>query len=212
MICVSLGNMDFRRAYDITSRSEMVEIRYDLLSLSGEELDLLLKTPAKKIFTYRAKEDSSGNKRIPLYNIAVKANVDYLDLDYYDDHELIPAVKEILKNSTTGLILSSHNYEKTPPIEELKSMIREIKSEEPGLVKIACMVNSDEDLVNLLSLYRNPTPKLVLGMGEKGMLSRVAALFMGAPFSFASADKDSATAPGQLTVEELQEIYSIMNA
>ena len=52
--------------------------------------------------------------------------------------------------------------------------------------------------------------KLVLGMGDKGMITRVASVPLGAEFTFASSSAGESTAPGQLTVKELTEIYSIL--
>ncbi len=42
------------------------------------------------------------------------------------------------------------------------------------------------------------------------MISRVAALPFGAEFTFASSDKGNSTAPGQLTVDELNDIFRIL--
>jgi 3-dehydroquinate dehydratase len=47
-------------------------------------------------------------------------------------------------------------------------------------------------------------------MGEAGMLTRVAAVPMGAEFTFAAPDTGNATAPGQLKVSELKDIFNIL--
>ncbi len=47
-------------------------------------------------------------------------------------------------------------------------------------------------------------------MGEKGMITRVASVPLGAEFTFAAASEADVTAPGQLTADELQDIYKIL--
>jgi 3-dehydroquinate dehydratase len=43
-------------------------------------------------------------------------------------------------------------------------------------------------------------------MGEKGRLSRMMSLFLGAYMGFASLDRKEASAPGQLTIKEMMAI------
>ena len=44
---------------------------------------------------------------------------------------------------------------------------------------------------------------VVIGMGREGLITRVAAPFLGAEFTFASPGKGKETAPGQLSRAEL---------
>ena len=209
MICVSLGNIDFNRAMEIATESEMVEIRADLLNFSDTEYRELINRSEKVVFTCR-KDDNKSVDRKSLFSLALELNVDYIDLETESVEELLDWLKLELEGRPTQLILSYHNFELTPNSEELLRILKQFFKLGADVAKIACMANSDEDVVNLIKMYRKQGRKIVLGMGEKGLLTRVAAPVLGAEFTFASADKESATAPGQLSVKEMKDLFEIM--
>ena len=61
-----------------------------------------------------------------------------------------------------------------------------------------------------MGLYQEDTRMAVIGMGRLGLITRVAAPFMGAEFTFASPEQGRETAPGQIDREKLTElIYQI---
>ena len=107
------------------------------------------------------------------------------------------------------VILSFHSFTGTPPLEELRELL--LKMEETGadLAKIACMPLKDRDVSFLLSLsawasYTLKIPALVIAMGEKGAVSRIAGEIFGSPMSFACLSGE-ASAPGQLPAAALKE-------
>ena len=209
MICVSLGNINFEQALNIAKESEMVEIRADLLNFSDSEYRELISSSAKAVFTCRKSEEYSLNRK-SLFSMALEMNVEYIDLEIESVEELLEWLKSEVEEKETELILSYHNYEFTPPIEELLRILKYCFKLGADVAKIACLANSDDDVVNLIKMYRKQGRKIVLGMGEKGMLTRVAAPVLGAEFTFAAADKESATAPGQLSVKEMKDLFEIM--
>jgi 3-dehydroquinate dehydratase-1 len=209
MICVSIGNINFEKALEICHREELVEIRADLLNFEDNQYLELFNAGARIIFTCR-RADYTLDKRIKLYSQAIESPVDLIDLDIYEDEDLISKLKPQIEDRKSRLILSYHNFEETPDTQSLKSIVMEMYSFGADIAKIACLVSKDEDLVNLLSLYRKKGNKLVIGMGEKGLITRVAAVFMGAEFTFAFPDDGSMTAPGQLTKKDLEDIFEIM--
>ena len=85
-----------------------------------------------------------------------------------------------------------------------------MQAEGADLVKLACQANSQADSARLLSLYENYKNILVIGMGAQGAITRIAAPFLGAPFSFV-AGKAGKTAPGQLTFSEMQQAIQLIS-
>jgi 3-dehydroquinate dehydratase-1 len=79
------------------------------------------------------------------------------------------------------------------------------------IAKIATQVNAPYDIRNLLSLYDLPGKKVILGMGPLGRITRLMGPYLGAEFTFASAGEGGGTAPGQLTVKQLNDIYKVIN-
>ena len=93
-----------------------------------------------------------------------------------------------------------------------------MSSSETGadIIKIATSAMNYSDNAKLLSLYNikessQLVPVIAIGMGEIGKITRIAALFSGAPFTYASFEAGKETAEGQIEKSDLQKIYKIIN-
>jgi 3-dehydroquinate dehydratase-1 len=122
-----------------------------------------------------------------------------------------PLIK-FAKKQNCRVIISFHDFKKTPSKEELDAIVNSCFSQGADIAKIACMANSHRDSVRLLSLLDSDKTVLPIGMGEKGRITRVAAPLMGSPFTFASLLKDDNTAPGQYCKESLKQIYYLLGS
>lgn len=190
---------------------DMIEIRADLMPFSDEQLIELLNLSEKSIFTCRPNVCSEA-RRMELFSLAVKNGASFIDLEIESDPELIKEIHKLLADTPTELILSYHNFEKTPPLNELKEIMTSCYSAGAALAKMATMILDEQDLQTIFSLYAEPGRKVLIGMGEKGIITRVAATFFGAEFSFASPENDDKTAPGQLSLNEMKDIFKILKA
>jgi 3-dehydroquinate dehydratase type I len=211
MICVSLGNISFEEASKIAAGEDMVELRADLLAYSKEQFEELLKISKKSIFTCRPGVYSE-NKRKELFALAIQNSATFIDLEIESGSEFLAEIKGLLETSTTELILSYHNFENTPSFSELNKILISCYYSGADLAKIATTIQQEQDLLSIFSLYAEPGRKVLIGMGEKGVISRIAATFLGAEFSFAAPGNLEITAPGQLSVGEMKEILNILKA
>ena len=79
------------------------------------------------------------------------------------------------------------------------------------MVKIVCWARTLEDNLKVLSLLAYAREKrqaiVTFCMGEKGRMSRIFAPLMGAAWTYASLNRKRASAPGQLTIFEMREIW-----
>ena len=79
------------------------------------------------------------------------------------------------------------------------------------VVKIVTFARSFEDNLKILSLipYAREREQEIVAfcMGEKGKMSRIFAPLMGAAWTYASLNRQKASAPGQLTAREMKEIW-----
>jgi 3-dehydroquinate dehydratase I len=204
MICVSLAEPDFSRCLRMVQQYPLTEIRLDAASFSSEEIKQLFSTGNRTIATYRPGTADNATRQKVLTE-AVRAGASYLDIEYEAEDNYR---KELIREAAgrgCSLIISWHDFEKTPGQEELETILDRCYTLGADLAKIACMVNERQDLIRLLSMYNLPGKKVVLGMGEKGSFSRVAAALLGAEFTFASPDNGRETAPGQLSLSEMQQ-------
>lgn len=103
------------------------------------------------------------------------------------------------------LVLSSHDFEKTPPRDALVERYRQMEALGGDLPKIAVMPQSQRDVMVLLSAMTEASaacgPLVGISMGELGKLTRVRGGAFGSVMTFAS--KGKASAPGQIDAETL---------
>lgn len=155
-------------------------------------------------------KEVSDTAKFSLYEKAVKLKlVDYIDIELAYGEEKIQKARELLKGTSTYLIVSFHDFEKTPPEEELYSiMASEIKAG-AHVAKLAVMPKKEEDVLALLaatlSIRRDfpEVPLITMSMGELGSLSRVIGGKFGSDLTFAVGNKESA--PGQIPVTKLKQ-------
>lgn len=180
--------------------SEMIELRVDeIKNLSQKDLILIRKKAIKEtIFTCR-------DKKIILQ--AFDLGFDFIDIDF----SLITGIK-LPKLRKTRIIVSFHDFKKTPSLILLKNIKKKLKQFKPDVMKFATMVNSEEDIKNLLNLLINKDKKeelIVIGMGKKGKITRVVGPLLGSFLTYAST-KFGATAQGQIDINKMKNIYKLL--
>ena len=181
--------------------SEMVELRVDhIKNVSENDLQLIRKKTIKEaMFTSR-------NKKMILQ--ALELGFDYVDVDF----SLIKELK-LSKFKKTKIIISFHDYKKTPNIQKLTLTINRMRECNVGIIKIATMVNSNQDIKNLFQILLNKKKNekiIVVGMGEKGKITRILGPLLGSFLTFASTQYGE-TAPGQIDIMKLKKIYKLIN-
>ncbi|NIS60800.1 MAG: type I 3-dehydroquinate dehydratase, partial [Proteobacteria bacterium] len=84
-----------------------------------------------------------------------------------------------------------------------------------NIIKIVTYANTMEDNLRVLELIPHARKRgleiIAFCMGEMGRISRVMAALLGSYFSYASLEKGAESAPGQLTVQEMEVISRIVN-
>jgi 3-dehydroquinate dehydratase type I len=135
--------------------------------------------------------------------------VDFIDVELGTKRSLLNGL--IRNKKETKVILSFHDFRKTPPQQELEKMCDRMIQFGVDIVKIVTFARSLEDNLNTLSLipYARKRKQEIVAfcMGEKGRMSRIFAPMMGAGWAYASLNRNRISAPGQLTVTELKEIW-----
>ncbi|MGQ9469014.1 MAG: type I 3-dehydroquinate dehydratase, partial [Nitrososphaerales archaeon] len=120
-----------------------------------------------------------------------------------------PELLNLMKSSGASMILSWHNFENTSSSQFLKNILDKAKPF-GGIVKIITMAKDFSDNISILNLYKYSRPNKLIAfcMGEKGQISRILCPIFGSPFTYASLP-GSPTAPAQLMVKELRELYEL---
>ena len=94
--------------------------------------------------------------------------------------------------------------------EELEQTIGWCFESGADIAKIACMANGEDDAARLLGLLDRKRRLIVIGMGEKGKITRVAAPLLGSEIAYASAGEGKESAPGQIEEKELERLMKAM--
>jgi 3-dehydroquinate dehydratase type I len=201
MICISIGRINLIGEVNSLQPS-LVEIRYDLLRKDPELVAEMLSESVIQVATCRPGH-YSDTQRMDILKRAIDAGAVYVDVEIESTKKFLEEISSFAKKRHTHLIISYHNFKITPCRNELQKILVSCYDAGADVAKIACTVNSKNDAARLLSLYEEEGRKIVLGMGETGKITRLAALELGAEFSFAALSEESVTAPGQLTFSEL---------
>ncbi len=211
MICVSLGNTSLQEALQICNEVKIVEIRADLLMWSLDDYEKIFSTGVKSVFTCRP-GSLSDKERLELFNFAAKSGAAFIDIELESDLEFRDNVLEIVQKYQTELIVSYHNFESTPDKNDLEEILDSCYLKSADVAKIACRVYTPSDVARLLSLYEKTGRKIIIGIGNIGKISRIAAGFLGGEFSYASSSVEGKTAEGQIFYKTMYKISELLKS
>lgn len=127
--------------------------------------------------------------------------VEYIDIELKTDSGLRNYVLNKCHDNGVKTILSFHDFEKTPPIDDLLEIVKEEKLL-GDIAKIAVMPNNLEDTISVLALMSRCEDTIAISMGEIGSYTRVMASKFNAPITFATGG--DVTAPGQIDIETMK--------
>jgi 3-dehydroquinate dehydratase/shikimate dehydrogenase len=183
--------------------ADMVELRIDEL-LWPFNLD---KFQLPYIVTCRRESEGGQSTlgsadRLALLNSYEFADAAYLDIELAtlrdaSTEELLPGAPQII---------SAHDFTGRP--ERLNNLMLELAEAGGAVSKVAFLARTIRDNLEVFELlhdHRQPT--IALCMGEAGLISRVLAKKFGAFATFASLDGESTTAPGQISIGAMKNLY-----
>jgi 3-dehydroquinate dehydratase-1 len=209
MICICIAYKSYDQCRRILNRAELAELRLDLLNLSRNQVSRLFSLPVKKIATCREGK-FSDNERMDLLETAIVSGANYVDIELEMQERMRKHLIRLAKENKCKVIVSYHNFEVTPSLSELRSITKKCRESGADIIKISCQVNNADDSANLMSLYSKEKDIISFGMGVNGLITRLAAPLLGAEFTYAAADKESKTGPGQVTGKEMISFYRML--
>lgn len=172
------------------------------------------------LFTIRTKEEgghqSLSVEEYILLNtqIAMKQLADAIDVELSAGDDIAFVVIEAAHAAGIKVIASRHYFDQTPKKEELIMRLCKMQDMEADIVKLAVMPQNERDVLTLLDAtltmkeLHAETPVVTMAMGELGVVSRIAGRVFGSAITFGTVG--SASAPGQIPVEKLDEILSVI--
>ena len=199
MICVSLAEPSFRRTAAALRGLPMAEIRMDLTPLGPRQIAAAFSRPLPLVATFRPGRASDDDRAVAL-EAAVRAGAAYVDIEAGAVVRYRTRLARVARECGCRVILSVHSGRRPPAARDLARLRDGLFRRGADIVKIVYRAASAEDCLRLFSLYGTGRRGRViaLGTGRAGLATRLAATFLGAPFTYASLRPGRETAEGQL--------------
>lgn len=219
-ICASIAVGSVEQVVDAIRSVErqepdLIELRIDHIEKWGNVETIRGTTELPLIATNR-RRDQGGlfagpeDKRVASIQEACDAGFDYVDLELTT--RSLDGVALEVKKKGVKIIVSSHDLHGTPSKPTLEKILKREQSFSPDICKIVGTAKSYTDNLAYLDFLKEHSDVglISFGMGIPGIPSRILSPLFGGEFTYASAELNLESAPGQLTVRDLREIYRIL--
>ncbi|MFC4322359.1 type I 3-dehydroquinate dehydratase [Litchfieldia salsa] len=233
-ICVSMIGRTLQELRDEATELQnldvdIVEWRVDFfanvenLDCVNEALQEIRKILHNKplVFTFRsAKEGGEKEVSSAFYfelkkMVAESGLVDLIDVELFNEEQEIREIIELAQEKKMYVILSNHDFEKTPAKEEIVSRLKRAQKLGADIPKIAVMPQTTSDVLTLLDATLTMSeqfadrPIITMSMAGKGVISRLAGEVFGSSVTFGAVKK--ASAPGQVEIAKLRQTLTLLN-
>jgi 3-dehydroquinate dehydratase-1 len=215
IVAVIASLPDFEEIRDLSAgQSHLCELRIDLLYRASADLEASIgRIPCPRILTVRDPDEGGANAlsekaRLELYQHWLPL-CDLIDVELRNLSRFSGLVEQA-ESAGKGVIISFHDFEKTPSLEELQEKLDRCRLKKTQFFKVASNVARWSDVETLIQLLQqNPESRIAsMGMGEFGKLSRLVLARLGSCLVYGSVGES--VAPGQWPVKELARLLSEM--
>ena len=189
-----------------------IELRLDYQTSPLDLTEIRNATTKPLIATNRCQEQGGNAKgtdteRLQLLKEAAETGFDYIDLELTSSNN---DYVETIQGNKCKVILSHHDFHATPSLEFMQKTCSSAQKNGADICKIIGTAQSYNDNVVYMRFLKENPGHIAFAMGEHGVISRIIAPLLGAPFTYASQSTGRECAPGQLTSEEMVSLYSLL--
>ncbi len=189
--------------------NKFLEVRIDFLA---KAVDFKRLAPAKAagcswLATIRRPADggrwpaTEHERQMVLRQAVVSGVIDWIDLE-------TDVADTIRRFGNVKRVVSYHNMTETPP--DLDDIYDRMLKQDADVVKVAVLPRTPADLARIIAIQkRAPKPTVCFGMGDLGFPTRFTALKFGAPWVYASFNKERELAPGMPAVSDFRTTYPV---
>lgn len=176
---------------------------------------------APLLFTFRTLKEG-GNRAIEpdayeaLNALAVSTGlVDAVDVEMFTEREHVKRIVANAHKAGIKVVMSSHDFHKTPPREEIVQRLVTQQELQADVVKIAVMPQTRRDVVTLIEATEEfatdkaTRPAITMSMGGLGVVSRLTGETFGSCLTFGAVG--TASAPGQVNAHSLKSVLELVH-
>ena len=221
-VCVAVIGNDpnemAEKAEALVRDNSFLEFRLDYLSKPGiaiSRVKRFLESNPGTVVVATCRRAANGGKfkgsiasQLDVLAKAAAAGCQLIDLELQTASKCKPEQLRKLRGRA-GLILSFHDFRATKKLDETLEKMRVIPADYYKLVSTATTLSDNVEMMKFLTREGDRHSLVSMCMGEQGVISRVLSVRAGSVFTFASAGIGQETAPGQITAQELRNVYRI---
>ena len=204
----------------IELRIDFYENIHDLKQVHELLLQVRQQTNLPLLLTYRSLKEGghiqlSDQEYLSLVQTACQSGcIDIVDIELESGNMLVYQLVEIAHQNHVKVLMSYHDFEKTPTVMEMKERLEKMEIMGADICKIAVMPFFYKDVIQLLNTtmemsQRLTRPLVTMSMGKIGKITRIVGELVGSSITFASVGQSSA--PGQLTLEDMQTLLEVIH-
>jgi 3-dehydroquinate dehydratase / shikimate dehydrogenase len=220
-ICIALGVPDPVKLVEFAEREAQAgesffEFRLDYLErpLEGCQAirDFRERYPEAVVLATCRRHQNHGKfngsieEQVRILESAVEAGAEAVDLEI--ESAEAAADKTRMLAARTRLILSYHNFEGTPQMEQVWRRMTRFDAEAYKIVTTARKPSDNTRVLGLPKAHPK-TPLIVLAMGETGFSTRVLSNPLGGIYTYAAPLSAEGTAAGQVCARHLRHLYRV---
>ncbi len=221
-VCVAVIGSDpnemVEKAELLVRDNPFLEFRLDYLSKPGLALPrikrFLESYPGTMVIATCRRVASGGKFRgsiasqLDILGKAAAAGCQLVDVELQTASKCKP--EQLQKLRTRGaLILSFHDFRATKKLDETLEKMLAFPADFYKIVSTATTLADNVTMIKFLAREGDRHSLVGMCMGEQGIISRVLGVRAGSVFTFASAIAGEETAPGQVTAQDLRNVYRI---
>ena len=211
-ICATITNNDLTAVKKVEPLVDLFELRIDLIGDGWPELVKQIKKPwiaCNRSASEGGQWQGSEARRVEKLLQAIELGADIVDIELRTRN--LEKIVQLIKRRTKCL-LSFHDLEKTPSLDEMKEIVQRQLKAGADICKMVTTAQGFEDNLTVLQLISEfPGVRLVsFAMGALGSMSRVLCPLVGGDFTYASIKKGKESAQGQITVRDLLKIHEMV--
>jgi 3-dehydroquinate dehydratase type I len=188
--------------------ADLLEVRFDRMDHLPANLSPFKEIDLPKIATLRSVAQGGGYSgadevKAEFLVRAVQAGFDHIDIELDS-----PLLAEIIRRAGSAkVIVSHHNFERTPDISAIVQMLVRCGSK-GDVAKVAYHANTPGDVLSLVEAakaYKETGNEFIaISMGERGAVTRACHERIGSSFTYASSESGRETAAGQIDLASLK--------
>jgi 3-dehydroquinate dehydratase/shikimate dehydrogenase len=189
-------------------RLDLFDEPFDLATLLRERRDLpvvaTLRPPDQG-----GRSELGASERLKVLVRAAELGAEYVDLEW---DAASPDALAALRGAGARVIISRHDFSSMPAdlADDWRLRLAELGAD---VVKLVGTARDVRDCLTVLrALERATLPTIAIAMGAAGLPTRVLALRSErCLLTYASLEEDGGTAPGQISVKDMREVYRVQH-